>query len=89
MKLLFIRHGDPDYTIGTAIHDFGFPRYIESEGVITCASVVATDSMAEGKIFPPRSSTISKPELKEVYLKTEIPPIRRKRTMIAPTTSRL
>jgi len=30
-----------------------------SEGMIICASVVAIDKMAEGKILPPRSSVIS------------------------------
>ena len=35
---------------------------------MTWVSVVATDRIAEGKMFPPKSSVISKPELKEAYL---------------------
>ena len=53
----------------------------------TCASVVATDKIAEGNIFPPRSSTISKPELNEVYLNTDIPPRRINSTTTDPIIS--
>lgn len=59
------------------IHDFGLPTYKESEGTMTCASVVATDNILEGKIFPPNSSVISNPERKgEVFSHTEPPTTR-------------
>src|SRR3712207_1035032 len=56
---------------------------------MTCASVVATERIAEGKMFPPRSSTISNPEPEEAYLNRDTPPMRISRATKAPVISRL
>ena len=42
-----------------AIPDLGFPKYAVSAGTTICVSETATERIAEGNMFPPKSSTIS------------------------------
>ena len=47
------------YFLRFEIRDLGFHKYAVSAGTTICVSETATERMAEGNMFPPKSSTIS------------------------------